>query len=116
MRLLAGQKTSGRHGTGVNVLFANINAQALQLNGYIPTRALAVVGEEEKRNVCFLQAADEAGRSGNEMAIVLDNTIHVDQISKIHKYPVIFKLPQKEYDKQITVRVLPVCYSGFNLL
>ena len=54
-------------------------------SGYVAPRALAVVGQKQKRNVEQPQHADELGGAGNQLASPVDHTIHVNQKTFTHK-------------------------------
>ena len=56
----------------------------LQACGDVAPGALAVVGQEEEWDVRFSQFVHEAIRPGDEMSAPVDDSVHVNQISKHH--------------------------------
>ena len=84
VRLLASEEAGGRHCAREDVLLFDGHAHALQLGGDVAARALAVVREEQERDVPIAEHANEIHRAGDELAAAVDDAVHVDQKSFSH--------------------------------
>src|SRR5262249_47836360 len=80
-RLLLREEAGGRRGAGVDVLFLDVDSQALQPRRDVATGALAVVGQEPERHPRLEELADEMVRPGDELPTPVDHAVHVNKIA-----------------------------------
>jgi hypothetical protein len=61
--------------------FLDLNSHPPQLGHHITAGALAVVGQEKKRNLPVEKRRDESLGSGHQLRTTIDHSIHVNQKS-----------------------------------
>ncbi len=83
--LLLFEKPRGGHGAGEDVLGFDVDAHAIQFGDDVAAGALAVVGQETKRDVASAQLGDEPIRARDHFRAAVENAIHVDQVSVLHR-------------------------------
>jgi hypothetical protein len=81
---LARQKSSSRHGTCEDVLFAYWQSHAREFCRYIAAGTLTVVREKQKRNLPAAEQSDELHGARNKLGATIDHAIHIDQKASAH--------------------------------
>jgi hypothetical protein len=77
-RFLLGQKAGRRHGARKNVFLFNVDPQASYLGHHVPSRTLAVVGQELKRYAPCPKLPDKVISAWYEFRATVQDSVHVD--------------------------------------
>jgi len=70
---LQSEKAGRRHRAGEDVFFDHVDSESSQFGDDVAASALAVVGQETKRNVARSQFVDKGIRAGNQVMAAIQN-------------------------------------------
>jgi hypothetical protein len=59
----------------------NTDPKPFDFLGNIPSSAVRIVGQKQKRDVLRLQIGDESVRALDQLSTSVNHTIHIDQVS-----------------------------------
>lgn len=66
------------------MFFLDIDAHASQLRDDVPSRSLAVVGQQAERDVSVSQLLNEGISAGDELRPSVEYAVHVDKVALLH--------------------------------
>jgi hypothetical protein len=75
--VLAGQERGRREGTGVEMIFAHVEAEAFEFVVEVAWGAFAAIGEEEEFLLFRVEPIDKFNDARQKLVAVIDHAIHV---------------------------------------